>query len=288
MGYHDDQTEITKTALNVFCDSPLEYYHQFITGQMPWKKTTAPMTDGIVLHGMFLENKPIDSLVGVYPDSCINKAGGLIGANTKKHRDANPELYWMKVADRDRIMETYNRLKDTAITSAIEECSHFEQTMRATVYGTKCKCRPDIAGDVGPYWVVYDLKFTPSIRQFPQSSRAFRYWLQDAHYSAVIQELTGKPVVFKFIAAETCFPYRVFIHSYNPIKREMAARYHKSKICDLQACMNSGIWTDKVNEDLPLSEWDCECGDVFMEEDAFESLNQPVDEETNETVDMPF
>lgn len=285
--YHEDTSHLTKTALTVFCDSPVEYYHQYITHKMPFKKQTATMIDGTVLHALFLEAKKLDDVVGVYPDDCINKAGGLIGANTKKHRSANPNLYWMKEQDRDRIKTTYERLKDTAIGDAIGECSEFEQTMRAKVYGSLCKCRPDIAGDLGPYWVVYDLKFTPTIRQFPQSSRAFRYWLQDAHYSAVIRELTGKPVVFKFIAAETAFPYRVSIHSYNPIKREMAAKFHKSKVLDLQACLASNVWKDNIDEDLPLNEWDCGgAGEVLFDDDVLDDLNTTVDE--LEEVEMPF
>lgn len=287
MDYHEDTSELTKTALTVFCQSPVEYYHTYVTKLMQPKQATAPMIDGVVLHAMMLEKKSIDQVVGVYPPDCINKVGGLIGANTKKHRAANPHLYWMKAQDRDHIQETYERLKDTAIADAIAECSEFEKTMRAKVYGMPCKCRPDIAGDIGPYWVAYDLKFTPSIHQFPQSSRQFRYWLQDAHYSAVIRELTGKPVVFKFIAAETVFPYRVSIRSYNQIKREMAAKYHKGKVLSLQACLASGVWEDRFDEDLPLSEWDCGAGDdVLIDEEQFDLINQPVEE--SEEVEMPF
>jgi hypothetical protein len=238
---------------------------------------------------MFLERKSLDDLVGVYPASCINKNGGLIGANTKKYREVNPGLFWMKEADRDRIANTYARLKDTAICEAIAECSEYEETMRAKVYGKQCKCRPDIAGDIGEAWVVYDLKFTPNFRQFAQSSRAFKYWLQDAHYSAIIRELSGKPVIFKFIAAETVFPYRVSIRSYNQIKREMAAKYHKSKVLDLIACERTGIWKDNIDEDLPLTEWDVEgAGDVLFDDQDLDALNAPVDETETADMEMPF
>ena len=274
MDYHEDTTHLTKTALTVFCNSPIEYYHQFITGQMPRRQPTQEMIDGTVLHSLFLDNRELDEIVGVYPDSCINKAGGLIGLNAKKHRLANPQTVWMKEADRDRIRTTFDRLADTAIGDAIAECSEYEQEMRANVFGVPCKCKPDIAGDVGEYWMVYDLKFTETIKSFGRTALMFKYWLQDAHYSAVIQELTGKPVVFKFIAAETVFPYRVSIRSYNPIKREMAAKYHKSKVLDLQACLTSGVWKDNWDEDLPLNEWDCQAGDVMFDESASDTSEQ--------------
>jgi hypothetical protein len=193
----------------------------------------------------------------------------------------------MKESERDRIRTVWTNLQDTAIAEAIAECSEYEQTMRASVYGVPCKCKPDIAGDVGEYWLVYDLKFTDAIKQFPRSSRQFKYWLQDAHYSAVIAELTGKPVLFKFIVAETVFPYRVSIHSYNPIKREMAAKYHKSKLLDLAACLRTNIWKDNFEEDLPLSEWDCEAGEVLFSDEALDAMNAPVDVES-EMMEMPF
>ena len=287
MGYHDDASEVTKTALTVFCESQVEYYHQFITGKMQRRQQTEAMIDGVVLHSLFLDGKELDDLVGVYPDSCLNKNGGLIGVNAKKHREANRQSYWMKESERDRIRTVWTNLQDTAIAEAIAECSEYEQTMRASVYGVPCKCKPDIAGDVGEYWLVYDLKFTDAIKQFPRSSRQFKYWLQDAHYSAVIRELTGKPVLFKFIVAETVFPYRVSIHSYNPIKREMAAKYHKSKLLDLAACLRTNIWKDNFEEDLPLSEWDCEAGEVLFSDEALDAMNAPVDVES-EMMEMPF
>jgi hypothetical protein len=286
--YHDDNTHLTKTALSVFCESPVEYYHQFITGKMQRRQQTEAMIDGTILHSLFLDDLAIDELIGVYPDSCLNKNGGLIGVNAKKHRASNPQSYWMKEQDRDRIRETYERLQDTAIGEAIAECSEYEQEMRAKVYGTLCKCKPDIAGDVGEYWMVYDLKFTDSIKQFGNTARKLKYWLQDAHYSAVIRELTGKQVVFKFIAAETVFPYRVAIRSYNPIKREMATKYHKSKIADLQACLASGEWRDRWDEDLPLSEWDCEAGEILFDDTTLDAMNESVEDVSELMEGMPF
>jgi hypothetical protein len=284
--YHEDNSHLTKTALSVFCDSVLEYYHQFVTGKMQRRKQTQDMIDGTVLHSLFLDGKELDDLVGVYPDSCLNKNGGLIGVNAKKHREANRQSYWMKEQDRDRIRTTFLQLQDTAIGEAIAECSEYEQEMKSVVYGVPSKCKPDIAGDVGEYWMVYDLKFTDAFKQFDRTSRAFKYWLQDAHYSAVIRELTGKPVIFKFIVAETTFPYRVAIRSYNPIKREMAAKYHKSKVLDLQACVKSGIWKDNWEEDLPLSEWDCQAGEVLFDDQTLDAMNESVDE--YEEMEMPF
>lgn len=287
MDYHDDTSELTKTQLLTYIESPMVYYHTYVTRKLPRKAQTKEMLSGVILHAMFLEGKRLDDLVGVYPESCLNKNGGLIGATAAKHRAANPASYWLKEAERDTIRATYENLKDSSIGHAIAECSEFEKTVRASVYGRNCKCRPDIAGDVGEYWMVYDLKFTDTIGAFVRSSRTLKYWLQDAHYSAVIREATGKQVVFKFIAAETVFPYRVRVHSYNPIKREMAARFHKSRLLDLMASERSGDWNDRVIEDLPLSPWDCgEGDDVLMDDDALKAMNESVDE--TEVMESPF
>lgn len=287
MDYHEDTSHLTKTALTVFVQSRQEYYHQFVAKDMPRRESTQEMIAGTVLHAMFLEGKSLDDLVGVYPESCINKNGGLIGANTKKYREVNPGLFWMKGKDRDRLETTFVRLRETAIGEAIAACSQFEHEWRAKIYGKACKCRTDIAGDMGTHWVVYDLKFTETIGAFVRSSRTLKYWLQDAHYTPIIAESVRKPVVFKFIAAETVYPFRVRIHSYNEIKREMAAKFHKSQVIDLMNCERTGDWSDLVEEDLPLSEWDVSgAGEVLFEDVDFDAINAPV--EKTEEMEMPF
>ncbi|NCX56405.1 MAG: hypothetical protein EBW87_04310, partial [Burkholderiaceae bacterium] len=50
--YHSDTSAISKSMLSVFMDSPVEYYHQFITGLMPRKAPTKRMKIGTICHAI--------------------------------------------------------------------------------------------------------------------------------------------------------------------------------------------------------------------------------------------
>ena len=286
MGYHEDTTDLTKTQLSVFIDSPAEYEAQYITGTMARRKQTAEMIVGTCCHAAMLEKKRIDDLIGVYPDSCLKSDKTINGKPAAKHRAENPGKYWMKEQERDNIVKVYNRLKDTAIADAIAASTKFEHVWRANLYGRSCKCMTDIAGDTGQQWDVWDLKFTNNIRQFYKTSKQFRYWLQDAHYSPIVSENVGKPVRFRFLVAETVEPYRVRIHWYDEIKREAAARSHKSHILSFMACEKSGIWPDNYDPNLPLSEYDLGGGEVLFDDETLDAMNESVDE--YEEAEMPF
>ncbi len=73
--------------------------------------------------------------------------------------------------------------------------------------------------------------------------------------------MSGKPTVFKFIAVETLFPFRVQVYTYDPRSREIARDYHRKKIEQLLECEKTGDWSDRWNGDLLLNPWDVEgCG----------------------------
>lgn len=262
--YHQDNSHLTKTALTVFCDSVREYYLQFVSMEMDRKQATREMSTGTVLHAMLLESKSLDEVIGIYPDSCLKSDGAINWKPAAQFRADNPDkLGFFKASAAEDIQIVYDAVKDSAIATAIEESSHLEKEFRATVYGCKCKCKPDIAGDLGEYWACYDLKFMDRIYpgMFRRSAKSFRYYLQDAHYSAVLSELSGKPTVFKFIAVETQYPFRVQVYVYDPRSREIARDFHRKKVEQVLECQASGDWSDRWSGDLILNPWEVEgCG----------------------------
>lgn len=286
MDYHEDTSDLTKTQLSIFIDCPAEYEAQFITHTMPRKKQTAEMIVGVCCHAAMIEHRNLDDIIGVYPDSCLKSDKTLNGKPAAKHRAENPGKYWMKEHERDNIKKVYERLKDTAIADAIRASTKFEYVWKANLYGRNCKCMTDIAGDTGSQWDVWDLKFTDNIRQFYKTSKQFKYWLQDAHYSPIVTKNVGKPVSFRFLVAETVPPYRVRIHYYDEIKREAAAKFHKSQILNFIACEQSGKWPDTYDPHLPLSEYDLGASDVLFDDEALDAINESVDD--YEEMEMPF
>lgn len=262
--YHEDNSHLTKTALSVFCDSPQEYYLQFIAREMERKQATREMSTGTVLHAMLLENKKLEEVIGIYPESCLKSDGALNWKPAAQYRADNPDkLGFFKAQAAEDIQIVYDAVKDGPIAEAIEESSHLEKEFRAMLYGVRCKCKPDIAGDLGEYWVAYDLKFMDRIYpgMFRRSAKSFRYYLQDAHYSAVLSEISGKPTVFKFIAVETQFPFRKQVYCYDPRSREIARDFHRKKIEQLKECQSTGDWSDRWSGDLIVNPWEVEgCG----------------------------
>lgn len=256
--YHEDTTHLTKTALSVFCDSPQEYYLQFVAKAMPRKQPSKVMLVGTVLHSVLLENIAIEAAIAIYDESCLQSNGSLNWRTAAKFRDANPGKVCMKEADAEAIYDVYKAIQDTLIYEAIAQGQHFEKTFSADVHGMPCKCKPDIACDMGDYILLYDLKFMEQINPlaFQRSAKNFRYYLQDAHYSGVMRELSGKPVQFRFIAIETKLPYRVQPYWYIGQSREMARDFHKSKLIDLQACQRSGVWSDNWANEIVLHPWE--------------------------------
>lgn len=265
MGYHDDTEYLSKTALTVFCDSPREYYLQFVSQEMERKQTTKAMSTGTALHAMLLENKKLEDVVGIYPPECLKVDGGLNWRPAAAYRDANRDkVAFCKAKEAQDVQIVFDAVKDSAIATAIEESSHLEKEFRSVVHGVKCKCKPDIAGDLGEYWACYDLKFMDRISpvMFRRSARSFKYHLQDAHYSSVLTALHDKPVVFKFIAVEVLFPFRVQVYTYNARSREIARDYHKKKVLELAHRREIGDWSDNWDGELILNPWDVEgCGE---------------------------
>ena len=105
--------------------------------------------------------------------------------------------------------------------------------------------------------IAYDLKFCPpDPTSFNRSARRLRYWLQDAHYSAVLTAETGKPVLFRFWAVEPTYPFRIQCYWYGQRSREIARDYHAAQLNKLAECYATDEWVDDWQGELVLSPWD--------------------------------
>lgn len=265
--YHNDYAAVSKTALNVFYDSPQEYFLKFVTRSMEHKPPSKFMLEGTVAHAVLLERKAFDDVVTVYSDACYRSDGGLNGKVAAQFRDDHPGAICLKADDVDRLKALVASLYGSQLMAAIDASLNMEHRHDAEVHGLPCRCKPDIVGDLGGLVAVYDLKFCAAVDHatFNRTAKRLRYWLQDAHYSAICEQVYAKPVRFRFFAVEATYPFRVQAYWYPDRCREIARGSHQNKLAELRECRLTGIWEDRWPNELTLAPWDVDELDQLVE-----------------------
>lgn len=261
MNYHDDYSSISRTMLKLFRQSRVEYHLTYNTRELPPWEPTPPALLGTVLHAMLLEDVPLDDLVLRYPADVLNVNGGLIGKRAEAFRDDHPNSVCMKEEDYENIEAGVKSVMSRPdISAMLKAATHKEQRFDAELFGLPCKCKTDIACDMGAYMLAYDLKFMKNVDpdSWRRSSRRLAYWMQDSHYSGVLQAAFGKPVTFRFCCIEVKPPYRVQWYWFDPRSREIANDEHKRLLLDLKRCRETGDWSDGWQSECSISPWDIE------------------------------
>jgi hypothetical protein len=259
--YHSDYSAVSKTMLNLFCKSRLEYFHTYISREMLPKSVGKPAMVGTILHAMLLEDKAFEELVLPYPESVLSSDNKIVRSRADAFEEDNPGFIYMKEPECDAILCTVTRvLANEQLATIVRQANHREMRFDATIEGVDCKCKPDIVCDLGDKVVIYDLKCMEQVDpdSWQRSARRFRYWLQDSHYSSVLEHRTRKPVQFRFCVIETTFPYRVQWKWYDPVSRETARDVHRGYLKSLRECMESGEWGDEWPSVCVLTPWDVE------------------------------
>lgn len=264
--YHSDTKTVSRTMLNLFFKSRLEYYYTYVSGEMPRRAPSQVMEIGTVLHSMLLENKCLSDMVLAYPADCLTVAGAINRKRCDEFEAEFPGFVYLKQRDYDRMGEACEAALDRVgeLQAIIAGAHSREQRFDANIEGVDCRCKPDIVSELEDCVVVHDLKFSEKIDpdSFRRSAKNLRYWVQDAHYSAVVARHFKKPVSFRFCNVETVFPYRVQWYWYDRASRDEASRVHRTKIGELAECYRSGDWTDDWDSVLNLSPWGVESDEL--------------------------
>jgi hypothetical protein len=269
--YHADFSSISKTMLSLFLKSREEYYRTYLTGEMQAKRPSKVMQLGTLGHAISAEGKKLHQLAVVYPDDCLQSDGKLHSQKSAKFRADCAGYVCLKRDEYDDIKAATDTIfANEALAKLIENATAKEEAYFAELEGLKVKCKPDILCDLDEAVWLFDLKFSSEIdpRSFRASSRRFMYPLQDAHYSAVVKELFGKPVIFRFCCIETKFPYRIQFYWYEQSQRENVAGIHRQHLRNLAECYKTGNWKDDWKPEVEISPW--EMGDTDEMEVPFD------------------
>ena len=261
LDYHADYSAVSCSMLKLFRRSRVEYNLTYNTRELPPWQPTPPALLGTVLHAMLLENVPLDDLVLCYPQDVLNVNGGLIGKRAAEFRASHPANVFMKEEEYGTIQAGVKAVMGRPeIRDMLAAASHKEHRFDSDLLGLPCKCLVDIAGDLGDYIAIYDLKFSLNVdpESWRRTSRRLAYWAQDAHYSKVLEAKYGKPVRFRFLAIEIKPPFRVQWYWYEPRSREIAFDEHKRLLLALRECQETGVWSDNWESECVINSWDIE------------------------------
>ncbi len=249
LDYHNDTTHLTKSQLATFLKSPVEYYHTFVTGKMRKKRPKTTMI-GSVCHAVLLEGRALQDVFIAYPDSCLKSDGSINPKPAAQFRYDNTGKEVGKNKDEWQILSLIAAVRESKLAALIDAADEREQTKIGSYKGRPIKCRPDFYSP----GIIYDLKFSEDISDAMiwSNFKRFKYWLQDAHYTACFEE---KPA-FRFWVCETQFPYRIKTRTFNPIAREMATDKWRRTMDRFIEAESTGVWEDETDAVYGLSEWD--------------------------------
>ena len=248
--YHTDTTALTKTQLATFIKSPVDFYETFITRKLQ-KKSTKQMVCGSVCHAVLLEGKDLEECFVVYPESCLKSDGSINGKPAAAFREQHPEaIGFGKARELIEISKVLYAVEDHQLGQLIALADQREQEVYGSYNGRAIKCKPDFYTE----GLIYDLKFMEdvSLPQIKRSFRNFSYWLQDAHYSAVVGGNPG----FRFWLVETQYPYRIKTVVYDDRSREIARDNWRRAMDSFIQAEADNEWVEEVEIELTLSPWD--------------------------------
>ncbi len=260
--YHGDLTAVSKSMLTVFAESPVEFFHQFVSGLMPRKKPTTQMKLGTICHAMILEKKRLDETCIAYPDSCYS-TGVKPGLNSKKAAVFDAQVAPL-IAVRATLLPVIETIIEHAKSSKFgilldlhSDKAIFETRIDETLEGLPCKCRPDLHIVLSDQIIVPDLKFgSYKPQDWDRVQSRFEYALQQSHYSAILEKRYGRPVSWSFWAFEAEFPYRVGPKWYSDISIEQSKDRHKRLLRELKRAYDTNIWEDHYNGECQIRPWD--------------------------------
>jgi len=264
MSYHDDYSRISKTMLQLFCDSPAIYNATYNLRTIPLKVATKAMELGTIIHAVLLEDKEIDDIVKIYPASCLKSDGSLNGKPAAQFRADNPGVTCVKNAD--DIHACIDAVKAGFLQDWLEIISNKEVHREKMIKWEDilpCRALVDCYYVAPDAVYVYDIKCTGTFHPeaFNRTARKLRYWLQEAHYTIGLKSLYDRPVIWRWVIIETLAPYRVQMRWYDPRSAEIATGYRNAKMRDLKRRMASNDWDDNYDQVMIVNPWEAETED---------------------------
>lgn len=245
---------ISKSGLDRIDQSPAHYRAWLSEPRI----TTPALTFGSACHNYVLECETFENRYVVAPSG--------IDRRTKAGKELW-EAFTSEAAGRE-IISTDDMEKLVAIRASIidhpvaeELLDHGSGKAEVSVFGVLddvgVKCRPDWLREDG---IVVDLKTTDNAGHsaFSRSVAKYRYHVQSAFYSDLLEAVTCEPVkAFVFIAVEKAPPYAVSVYELDAESLEVGRSAYQRNLDTFRRCLEANHWpaySDAI-ETLTLPRW---------------------------------
>lgn len=243
---------ISKSGLDKVAKSPRHYWARYVDPNRGLEKSTPAMVLGTATHVAVLETEQFAVRYVAAPE-CDKRTKEGKAIFEKFNAEAGDRI--VLTADEYALaLRLSEAVQAHPIASGLLRNGEAEQTYFATDRdtGALIKCRPDWLTEGG--WLV-DLKTTDdaSPSGFGRSAANFRYDVQAAWYSDVLEQLYGKaPEHFIFIAVEKSAPYAIGVYYITPEQIATARDKMQRDLARIVACQASGVWPDYGEEPMAL------------------------------------
>jgi exodeoxyribonuclease VIII len=257
LDYHSDFDRISKSMLSDFISDRELFRLRYIDRKLPGKESSPAMDAGTAVHAVLLEGGELEDHVRLVPDDCLQSNGAINGKRLAELKSQTPGIVYVKAAEFGRISAIIESVRKVVPEMGIASAAAKEQAVywNDTASGLDCRCKPDwYCEQSGDQIICHDLKVTATVNPWDWGRVAdrFRYWLQDAHYSAGLEKATGQRVTqFVFWVVEDQYPYRVLRRAYSDSDRKAARQWHANRLCELAACYQTGDWSNQWPEEIP-------------------------------------
>jgi len=245
---------ISKSGLDRIDQSPAHYQAWLSEPRI----TTPALTFGSACHSFVLERETFGDRYAVAPSG--------IDRRTKAGKELW-EAFTTESAGREIItaedMDKLCYIRASIIDHPVAEelLDHGSGKAEVSVFGVLddvgVKCRPDwLRGD----GILVDLKTTDCAapNAFARSVAKYRYHVQAAFYSDLLQAVTGEPVkAFVFIAVEKAPPYAVSVYELDAESLEVGRAAYQRNLDTFRRCLEANHWPAYSNaiETLTLPRW---------------------------------
>jgi hypothetical protein len=144
--------------------------------------------------------------------------------------------------DYDRICNMEVNLRRDELIKPMMQGGSNEVTLVGELYGVKVKARLDRITEGGDIIDLKSMNDIPKRRNFRSTVFSFKYYIQAAYYSLLLEEITGKRPKFYFIAMEKNAPFSVRVFTLDETFMKKGIDEVKKGLTYYKACVKEDFW----------------------------------------------
>jgi exodeoxyribonuclease VIII len=251
--YHACNAWLSKSSLDKLARAPALYRHSL---DAPPEPPTPAMRRGTLVHTAILEPDMYAQAYAVAPACDRRTSAGKAVWGAFELTCGNREPI---TVDEHKAAQAMREavLAHPAARRALSGVATVEASVFSALDDVPVRCRPD-------FWradnLLVDVKTTSDASPdgFAKSCAQYRYHVQAALYTDIIERVTGTPVPgFVFVAVETAAPYLVAVYVASGAMLARGREAYRRDLATYRRCMDSGTWPGYSEQamEIDLPRW---------------------------------